>query len=67
MRRPATCATRWASRTETVRALNNGYADILNVLARITKDAKERAGATGLRKTWIITSSSCVSLCGSVF
>ena len=35
--------------------------------ARITKDAKERAGATGLRKTWTITISSCVSLCGSVF
>ena len=47
------CATRWASRIDAVRALKNRYADILKVLARIsltTKDAKERADATGLRK-----------------
>ena len=47
------CATRWASRIDAVRVLKNRYADILKVLARIsltTKDAKERADATGLRK-----------------
>ena len=47
------CATRWASRIEAVRALENRYTDILKVLSRIsltTKDAKERADATGLRK-----------------
>ena len=64
------CATRWASRIDAVRAIKNRYADILKVLARIsltTKDAKERADATGLSKPWRITISSCVSLCVSVF
>ena len=32
-----------------------------------SKDAKERADATGLSITWRIMISSCVSLCGSVF
>ena len=59
------CATRWPSRIEAVRALKNCYADILKVLACIsltTKDAKERADATGWGKAWRIAISSCVSL-----
>ena len=47
------CTTRWSSRIDTVRALKNRYADILKVLMRIiltSKDSKERADATALKK-----------------
>jgi len=47
------CTTRWSSRIDAVRALKNRYADILKVLMRIiltSKDSKERADATALKK-----------------
>ena len=50
------CTTRWSSRIDAVRrvrAVKNRYADILKVLMRIiltSKDSKERADATALKK-----------------
>lgn len=47
------CTTRWSSRIDAVRAMKNRFADILKVLMRIiltSKDSKERADATALKK-----------------
>ena len=47
------CTTRWSSRIDAVRAMKNRYTDILKVLMRIiltSKDSKERADATALKK-----------------
>ena len=57
------CTTRWSSRIDAVRAMKNRYTDILKVLMRIiltSKDSKERADATALKKN-IDSISSCVS------